>query len=221
MSNSFFSFKKFTINQDRCSMKVGTDAVLLGAWAEAPETDSRAQRILDIGTGTHPNAMVTAIDIDGDAAQQARENAARSPFAGRIATAHCPIQQFTESDFDSIVCNPPYFNDSLKCPDPKRALSRHTDTLSYDELMKCAYRSLAQHGTFSLIIPADSLGAAETAAALAGLFLKRLCTVKTKAGKPAKRALLSYAKTPQADMERGEIIIGSSEYYALLKDFYL
>ena len=138
MSNNSFTFQKFTIHQDRCAMKVGTDGVLLGAWAHG------GKRILDIGTGTglvaimmaqrFADAHVTAVEIDHNAALQACNNANCSPFASRISIVETSIQNFEVYGtqlFDSIVSNPPFFTDSLKNPDSQRATARHADTLPY------------------------------------------------------------------------------------------
>ena len=134
-----FTFKQFHVEQDRTAMKVGTDGVLLGAWAEGGCT------ILDIGTGTglvalmmaqrFEDAQVVGIDIDPDASEQARENVAASPFASRISILHTSLQAFsTERKFDAIVSNPPYFEHSLKNPDAARAAARHADSLPFADL---------------------------------------------------------------------------------------
>ena len=135
MSNPFFQFKQFTIRHDKCAMKVGTDGVLLGAWAG---TES-CNRILDIGTGTglialmlaqRSKAAIDAIDIEADACLQAQENAESSLFAGRINVFHSDLVDFAQASthlYDLIVSNPPYFVDSLKCPNLQRNTARHTD----------------------------------------------------------------------------------------------
>ena len=120
MSGRGFTFKQFDVQHDRCAMKVGTDGVLLGAWAEG------GLRILDIGTGTglialmmaqrYGEATITGVDIDHEAAMQARDNVSRTPFANRISIIESPVQNLTadtHGKFDAIVCNPPFFNDSL------------------------------------------------------------------------------------------------------------
>lgn len=133
MPNPYFSFKQFTVYHDRCAMKVGTDGVLLGAWADVVS----ARNILDIGTGTglislmmaqRCNARIRAVDIDADAVEQARGNVAASPWQDRIEVELQDICHFTsETLFDVIVSNPPYFTDSLKCPGKQRNIARHTD----------------------------------------------------------------------------------------------
>ena len=144
MSNPFFQFKQFTIRHDKCAMKVGTDGVLLGAWAG---TES-CSRILDVGTGTglialmlaqRSKAVVDAIDIDADACLQAQENAESSLFAGRINVFHSDLADFAQASthlYGLIVSNPPYFVDSLKCPNLQRNTARHTDTLTLEDLLQ-------------------------------------------------------------------------------------
>ena len=147
MANDYFRFKHFTVWQQHCAMKVGTDGVLLGAWADG------GQRILDIGTGTglialmmaqrFPAAEVTAVEIDEQAAMQACENVAASPFADRVNVIHDDILRYAdacaEGCFDAIVCNPPFFVNSLKNPDSKRALARHNDNLSFCQLFSIVH----------------------------------------------------------------------------------
>ena len=134
MANGYFQFKQFTVRQQHCAMKVGTDGTLLGAWAKA---SAGPCRVLDVGTGTglialmmaqrYPEALAVAIDIDEKAVFQAQENVTASPFADRIQVLEADVQTFADSEkFDSIVCNPPFFEDSLVCPDPQRTEARHT-----------------------------------------------------------------------------------------------
>lgn len=231
MSNNYFSFKQFTIHQDRCAMKVGTDGTLLGAWADMPTIRNTAA-ILDAGTGTglialmmaqrFTGATIRAIDIDPEAVAQAIANAQASPFAGRISVDHIALQDLHDGPFDAIVCNPPYFIDSLRCPDQKRTAARHADTLSYTDLMSAAFRLLTDDGELSVVIPAECLSRMHSAAAIAGLFVKRECGVKTTERKAPKRYLVAYTKhQPETDWGKSEIIIGSNHYCHLLGSFYL
>ena len=164
MSNAFFQFRQFTVYQDQCAMKVGTDGVLLGAWARLLATEGR---VLDMGTGTgllalmmaqrYPHASVTAVDIDDQAVIQAQQNISRSPFAERITISQGDIREWEDQPFDAIVANPPYFVDSLICPDDQRTTARHTGTLTYRELMETAWHLLSDNGIFSVVIPFDYL----------------------------------------------------------------
>lgn len=237
MSNDYFSFKQFTVHQDRCAMKVGTDGTLLGAWAKGGD------RILDVGTGTglialmlaqrFPQAMVDAIDIDSDSCLQAHENVVASPFADRVNVHHCRLQDFTpvipkekwtdnESSlyYDAIVVNPPYFEQSLKAPDVQRSMARHTDSLSYRDLMNGVVRLLDTDGEFSVVIPFDCRSSLETEAIMAGLYPSRVCAVKTTPRKSARRYLLAFRKHPE-EIETSELLMNSDAYHDLVKDFYL
>ena len=220
-------------------MKVGTDGVLLGAWTRG------GNRILDIGTGTglvalmmaqrFTEAHVCGVEIDADAALQAQENVAASEFATRVQIEPVSLQTFvdgfgggdTNSQFDSIVSNPPFFERSLTNPDQNRTLARHTSTLTYAELFDAVRRLLASEGEFSAIIPDDCLSHFVAEGCLAGLFLTRRCAVKTVPRKQPKRYLLAFAKCMPQDLEDKEVVLmnadGSrSEWYKeLTRDFYL
>ena len=230
MANDYFQFRHFTVYQDRCAMKVGTDGTLLGAWARGGQT------VLDIGTGTglialmmaqrFPEAQVVGVDVDPEAVAQARENVAASPFASRIQLLNADIRTLHHSSFTTIVSNPPYFVDSLACPDGQRTLARHTASLSYRELMQAVCRLLADDGEFSVVIPFDCKARMEDEAALAGLFKVRECAVKTTPRKQPRRYLMAFRKHP-AKLELTEGVIEtspnvrSSWYQELTKDFYL
>ena len=185
-------------------MKVGTDGTLLGAWAE---TNHPEGRILDIGTGTglmalmmaqrYPKAHVTAIDIDEGAVSQATDNVKHSPFADRIQVCLADVNAFEpDVQYDAIVCNPPYFNNALVCPDAQRTQARHTLSLSYQQLMTAAHRLLHDDGLFSMIIPNDFFQQIESEAHLEGFFLSRVYGVRTIENKPIKRYLIEFIKTP-------------------------
>ena len=235
MANDYFQFKQFTVHQERCGMKVGTDGTLLGAWAHAPISSAR---ILDIGTGTglialmmaqrFPNASVLGIDIDEDAVSQAQENVAASPFATRIKICHENILDFDDSEgFDAIVSNPPYFVDSLTCPDKQRTKARHTVNLTYEGLMRSAYRLLKPNGLFSLVIPTECRSSIEAEARLVGFFLTRVCMIRTTPKKSSKRQLIEFSKYPENNLiiEEGIIEVSpnvrSPWYQQLTQDFYV
>ena len=234
MAKNSFQFKQFTVYQDRCAMKVGTDGTLLGAWANAPVA---AARILDIGTGTglvalmmaqrFPEAQVTGIDIDEDAAQQAQENVVGSPFSDRIMINREDATKIDDkAGYDAIVCNPPYFNDSLLCPDTQRTVARHTTTLSYRDLMTVTATLLADEGELSVVIPFDCKSRLEAEASLAGLTKTRECRVKTTPRKEPRRYLLAFGKHP-SDLELTEGVletepgVRSDWYHELTQDLYL
>jgi len=222
-TNDYFQFRQFTIHQEHCAMKVGTDGTLLGAWAHG------GNRILDVGTGTalialmmaqrFPQAMVTGIDIDEEAILQAQQNVEASPFAERVSIC-CQNLTQTTGTYDCIVSNPPYFNNALQCPDAKRTMARHTSSLTYRTLMECSWQLLSDDGELSVVVPADSSSKMESEALLTGFSLCRQCQIKTSANKPVKRMLMAFAKHPKP-IERTLLTLGSEEYRQLTKDFYL
>lgn len=235
MGKNSFEFRQFTVHQDRCAMKVGTDGTLLGAWASLGLPEGR---ILDIGTGTglialmmaqrFPQSDVTAIDIDAEAVGQARENVASSPFSGRIEVVQADVRSYqTDALFDAIVSNPPYFSRSLECPDGQRTIARHTTSLSYESLMSAAFRLLSDEGRFSLIIPDDFYRALMADAHLQGFFPSRICAVKTTPAKSPRRYLIELRKRPvlQTDMKEGIIeslpSVRSPWYQSLTSEFYI
>ena len=233
MPNPFFSFKQFTIRHDRCAMKVGTDGVLLGAW-----TDIRhSRRILDIGTGTglislmlaqrQADATITAIDIDAEAVNQAQENIQDSPWKERITAVLQDLKTYRPQElFDTIVSNPPYFIDSLKCPDSQRNTARHTDTLDMHTLLYQTSLLLTPEGRFSIVLPAEQTNTLIEAAGRVGLYPSRHTTVITRPGLAPKRTLMEFTRQKEA-FQTEELVIElerhvySEAYIALTKDFYL
>ena len=227
-----FRFKQFSVEQDDVAMKVGTDGVLLGAWAECES----AKRILDIGTGTgvialqmaqrNPTAQVQAVEIDETAARRARANFDNSPWAERLQVTQTAVQEFEPTEkFDLIISNPPYFVDSLLPPDAKRSTARHTHDLTFEELDKAVCRLLAENGKFALILPVTEF---EKYLSLTQLHLVRRCDVCPIEGGAAKRIMGEFAKQKPIEIaheniaiERGRRGDYTDEYRALTKDFYL
>ena len=222
-----FQFKQFKIEQDECAMKVGTDGVLLGAWARG------GARLLDMGTGTgiialmlaqrYPDAHVVGIDIDEGAVRQATANVLTSPFSTRIRLEQTRVQDMDASYagcFDAVVSNPPFFIDSLQAPDRQRNVARHTETLTYADLMKAAHRLLNDDGELSVIVPFDYRRRMDDEAIFQGFFPSRVCAVKTTPTKPVRRYLLAYKKQP-CPCEQTELVIGDEQYLSLTGDFYL
>lgn len=235
MANEFFQFKQFTVRQQLCAMKVGTDGTLLGSWTLAPDG---VCRILDIGTGTglialmmaqrFPQAQVTGIDIDTGAVIQATENAMESPFKDRITILQADVTMMEDADgFDAIVCNPPFFDHSLTCPDQQRTEARHTVSLSYRQLMESAFRLLKNEGQLSVIIPADCRSLLESEAHLTGFFISRVCSIQTTPRKNPKRYMIEFRKQPvkEIDTECGIIELSPQErspwYQQLINEFYI
>lgn len=234
-----FKFKQFTIHQDRTAMKVGTDGVLLGAWAPIAPT---AQRILDIGTGTglialmlaqrYPSLNITAIDIDESSIEQATENIKNSPFAQYITTHHTSLQDYNPKEkYDAIVCNPPYFVASLKCPDSQRTQARHTDSLSFDELLSHSARLLNDEGSLSVILPVTEGNQLIALASQYGFTLTQQVHVLPTPTSAPKRLLMYFTKksmvNSQQSIVNSQLIIElarhqyTPEYITLTRDFYL
>lgn len=234
-----FRFKQFYIEDSKCAMKVGTDGVLLGAWCPLDRYADRIQnteyrpnyKILDVGTGSgliarmmmqrFPEAEVEGIDIDEAAVEQARENGVRAYASS--------LQEWKKEDgYDLIVSNPPYFQNSLKNPDKGRELARHTDSLSYEELIDHSARLLRDEGQLALILPADKEAEMRQIAASKNLFLTHVTRVYSKESKPARRVLLAF-RYQISDISRTEDTLvleddkggRSKAYQELTKDFYL
>ena len=233
MPNPYFAFKQFTVRHDRCAMKVGTDGVLLGAWTDL----SHSRRILDIGTGTGlialmlaqrcMDARITAIDLDSAAVEQAQENIQASPWKDRIEALQQDICTYPPNGtFDTIVSNPPYFIDSLKCPDGQRNTARHTDTLDADRLIGKVSELLTSDGRFSIILPAEQTEDLIRVAGEKGLHPSRQTWVITRPGLSPKRILMEFRKIP-VTLQPDELVIElerhvySEEYIALTQEFYL
>lgn len=224
MANDYFKFKKFTIWQANCAMKVGTDGTLLGAWANG------GRRILDVGTGTGLIALMMAqrfedtqivgVDIDEGAVAQARENVKVSLFVDRITIEKADIGTFESQPFDTIISNPPYFVDALTSPDNQRTLARHTESLTYKTLMQRCWDLLDDDGELSVVIPFDCKSRLESEAVIVGFFKTREWAVKTTARKDVRRYLLAFRKHPK-ELDKNVMVIGDDTYQDLIKDFYL
>ena len=232
MSNQYFDFKRFRIEQDRCSMKVGTDGVMLGAWFPM----ERGKNVLDVGCGTglvaimaaqRGAASVTAVEIDPEASEQAFQNAANSEWSDRIFVQCADFAHFTaQIRFDRIVSNPPYFRDSLRCPDQGRNAARHNDSLSYETLVRCAAPLLAPDGLLCVVLPYDAVGEFTKCASGFGLNLCHETDVVTAPGKQPKRSLLAYGFGCRGLRKDVLAICGEDGnetpgYINLVKDFYL
>lgn len=233
MSESVFRFKQFTVHQDKCAMKVGTDAVLLGSWVNACES----KKILDIGTGTGIIAMmlaqkssaeIDAIDIDLNACIQAKENVSESAWAERIHIHNISFQEFSSStpnQYDLIVSNPPYFSDAPKPLTIERIQSRHTDLLPFDDLAEGIKKIISPFGKFCVVLPCREGKEFMDIALRNGLFSNKILRVKTVHDKE-KRILLELSQEMKPIHEE-EITIQndehsfSQEYIDLTREFYL
>ncbi len=215
-------------------MKVGTDGVLLGAWAEVRSDD---RRILDIGTGTGVIALmlaqrsaahITALDILPECTARAAANFTASPWGDRLESLCTPVQAFaTEERFDLIVSNPPFFTESLLPPDAGRTLARHTASLPFPELVAAVLRLLAPGGRFALVLPVPEMQAFRSAA-LGRLYLRRMTEVCSTPKRGVRRVLAEFAAEPQQPASVDRLVIQScgegtytDEYRRLTGDFYL
>lgn len=236
MSDKPFHFKEFSIKQDRCAMKIGTDGVLLGAWVNIPKP---IESILDIGTGTGLLAMqmaqrsdaelIDALEIEDAAYEQAVENFEDSPWADRLFCYHASIQKFVEEiddRYDLVLCNPPYYTDTFKELNPKRALARHTQELNFDILLGSTSKLLKDNGQCAFIIPFKEEEGFIKVAETLQLFPIRITRVRGNLSSPIKRSLLQFSKK-SGKQEINELTIEvlrhqyTEDYKRLVRDFYL
>ncbi|KDN54190.1 tRNA1(Val) (adenine(37)-N6)-methyltransferase [Flavobacterium seoulense] len=232
-----FSFKQFSIHQDRCAMKVGTDGVLLGAWTPI---NNNPFSILDIGTGTGIIALmlaqrsgaeqIDALEIDEEGYEQATDNFENSPWNDRLFCFHAGLDEFVEEpedEYDVIVSNPPFFSEDYKSNSEQRDLARFQDAMPFDELIEAADLLLSENGIFSVIIPFKE---EEKFLALANeyeLYPLKITRVKGTPASEIKRSLLAFSRNEITDFLVDELIIETErhiytpEYIALTKDFYL
>jgi len=235
MSNSHFQFKQFKINQNNTAMKVGVDAVLLGAWANP----AGAAKILDIGSGTGVLSLMMAqksgerilgLEIDQNAYSQSLENVKLSDWAARIEIVNKSFQDFISEcndEFDYIICNPPYFNSTLISPNEKRTLARHDQSLSLFELFYGVSALLSHSGHFAMIYPYPRKEEVLTEAQKTKLFPIKMLDIRGNEKKLPNRFAVEFCKSA-SECELSELMIRNSasneytdEYKDLTRDFYL
>jgi tRNA1Val (adenine37-N6)-methyltransferase len=212
-------------------MKVGTDGVLLGAWAQT----GGAKRILDVGTGSglialilaqHSSSVVDGVEYDGETAKQASENVSKSPWPDRMHIFKDDFKNFSNGFYDLIVSNPPYFRNSLKTPDKVRNMARHTDSLSYEDLIKKSAQMLSSDGRLAVILPFESGNEFEDICWQHQLYLSRYCSVLSVQGQLPKRVLLEFSLC-HTTIERAILPIFTPEhkptkiFSALTSDLYI
>ena len=234
MSNTYSQFKQFTVNQERCAMKVGTDGVVLGVLSDAYEPSY----ILDIGTGTglvalmmaqrFSQAVVDAVEIVEEAAQQAEENASNSKFASRIHIYQSDINIYRASHrYDLIVSNPPYFCNSLLNPDEARATARHTQSLSYENLVDAAARLININGVFAVIVPSEAREQLRYLCELSYLHLISETYIRTTERKHPQRIVMQFVNGKAEKLVQHTLTLQDStgkltpEFELLTYDFYL
>lgn len=230
-----FSFKQFTIQQDRCAMKIGTDGVLLGAWTPLL---NNPYTILDIGTGTGVIALmlaqrshaeqIDAIEIDDAAYEQATENFENSPWNDRLYCYHAGLDEFVdevEEEFDLIVSNPPFYTEDYKSGEESRDTARFSDALPFKELVEAADFFLSDNGIFAVIIPFKEEENFKKLCLERDLFPLKITRVKGTPTSEIKRSLLAFTRIQQAPLIDSLVIENSRhnytpEYIALTEAFY-
>lgn len=231
-----FTFKQFFVAHDRCAMKVGTDGILLGAWAPV----ANVQRVLDIGTGsglvalmlaqrTAGQALIDAVELDEQAAGQAQENAQASPWAHCVNIHHADIRDWAMAQtmrYQLIVSNPPYFQAGVACASEQREQARYTTSLGHDELLACAAQLITEEGFFCLVLPEQIGQQFITTATEQGWHCRFRTDVADNERRPPHRVLLGFSPKPgECFTERLVIRSGDREYSpawcGLTQDFYL
>jgi tRNA1Val (adenine37-N6)-methyltransferase len=233
---SKFQFKQFSIEQDRCAMKIGTDGVLLGAWAPL---ENNPFSILDIGTGTGVIALmlaqrshaeqIDALEIDEEAYEQSVDNFENSPWSDRLFCFHAGLDEFMEEpedEYDLIVSNPPFYTDDFKSATEQRDLARFADAMPFEDLIEAADLLLSENGIFAAIIPFKEEENFLALATAFELYPLKITRVKGTPTTEIKRSLLAFSRIEKIDFSTDELIIETArhiytpEYIELTKDFY-
>ena len=235
MSNSWFQFKQFTIQQDKCAMKVSTDACIQAAWTPLMES---VNTVLDIGTGTGllslmlaqrlPAAHIDALESESQAAEQAAQNSLLSPFNSRIAVHHCDATQWTSDHrYDLIICNPPFFTDSLRGRDHARNQARHSGSLNLQSLLDLLHHHLSPKGYASIMLPPSDHQRFSALAQQGQIFLRKKLEVQDSEKGRITRVIGIYCSEAIEFPGIERLIIKnddaaySAEFTALLQPFYL
>lgn len=233
-----FTFKQFSVNQDRCAMKIGTDGVLLGAWTS---TTPSPYSVLDIGAGTGLLSLmlaqrchaeiIDALEIDSEAYEQCVGNFEQSPWCDRLFCYHASLEEFADEiddKYDLIICNPPFYSENYKASNKQRAMARFQDAMPFSQLIESVAKLLSASGIFSVIIPFKEESNFISLASNFNLFPNRITHVKGTLNSEIKRTLIefSFGPTPP-DVKKDLLIIETSrhqyteKYIDLTKDFYL
>jgi tRNA1Val (adenine37-N6)-methyltransferase len=236
MANSYFQFKQFRIEQDRCAMKVSTDAVVLGALvsSKAPEN------ILDIGTGTgvlalmmaqkFPLASIDAVEIDREAYQQAANNVSSSNLGQSITVHHLPFQKYVAEkvrQYDLIITNPPYYSGQLHSADKSINLARHENGLNFSDLWEGVNKQLTENGVFWLILPPKEMEDFILLGQNKGFFLKSQIFLQDRKSSKPHRIIAAFSRQAVEVSGQSSLVIKDSQntfsvdYVCLLKDFML
>lgn len=231
-----FKFKQFTVHQDRCAMKIGTDGVLLGAWVSLK---NKPNSILDIGSGTGLLALqmaqrsdaqtIDAIEIDENAFEQCTDNFENSQWADRLFCYHASAQEFAveiNEKYDLIISNPPFYSEDYKSKSEARDLARFNDSLPFEHLVGVVHKLLPKDGIFALILPQSEEENFIALASKAGLFPNRICRISGTTASEEKRSLMEFSFTetiPETEFLTLELSRheATPQYKELVKDFYL
>ena len=231
-----FTFKQFFVAHDRCAMKVGTDGILLGAWAPI----AQVKHVLDIGSGsgllalmlaqrTDDRVMLDAVELDEEAAAQARENVATSPWGARSQVHLGDIQRWQPAQtrrYELIVSNPPFFAEGVPCATSQREQARYTTTLDHVTLLTCAAELITEEGFFCVVLPVDIGNTFVQRAQTMGWHLRLRTDVAETEMRPPHRVLLAFSPTAGECFSDRLIVRGPEQQYsegftALTQDFYL
>lgn len=234
---SIFKFKQFTVQQDRCAMKIGTDGVLLGAWCPI---DNNPFSVLDIGSGTgilslmlaqRTNAeQIDALEIDEEAYEQCVENFEASPWGDRLFCFHAGLDEFVdepEDEYDIIISNPPFYAEDFKTDNYQRDLARFQEALPFEDLVEAADLLLSENGIFAVIIPFKEEEKFIDLCAEVELFPVKVTRVKGSHNTPIIRSLLAFKRYELSVLTADELVIEinrheyTDDYINLTKDFYL
>ncbi len=231
-----FRCKQFEVADDSCAMKIGTDGVLLGAWAslaEEPET------ILDIGAGSgiislqlaqrSKASVIDAVELEPNAYEQCTENFENSPWGDRLFCYHASFQEFVseiDERYDLIISNPPFYSENYKTKHPDRDLARFSDALPFEDLMEGVSTLLAPNGLFAVVIPRSAFEAFVAISEAFKLYPKKICFVKGHVDSDVKRCLIEFSflksdliiENLTIEIDRHQY---TPEYISLVKDFYL
>lgn len=231
-----FRLKKFSLKDDCCAMKIGADSVFFGSWMDV----SGVERLLDAGCGSGILALmaaqrlaeagvsdfhIDAIDIESGAVADCADNFAASPWAEHFSARQVSLQDFANeaapASYDSLFCNPPYYDCSPASRSAERDAARSTETLSRQDLLFAAAKLLSERGRLSLILPFDQGKKMILEATLFGWFLTRQCFVKTKKCALPKRLMLEFSPAAPSRLETETLVIGDERYRELTSEFYL
>jgi tRNA1Val (adenine37-N6)-methyltransferase len=234
MSNSYFRFKKFTIQQDKTAMKVCTDSCILGAWTTNYLKDIK--KILDIGAGSgllslmlaqKSESLIDAIELDPESANQANENVMASPWSPRISLLQGNVLHYPLSpDYDFIISNPPFFESDLRSPDDKKNKAKHNETLTLDELIVVVRKHLKRTGLFSILLPYHRSEYFENLATANEFFLREKLMIRQTPNHQPFRSILLYGFQKSKSVVSKELTIKNengiytAEFLGLMSDYY-